>query len=97
MIVRTSTAYIRPGREAEFRAVIVAMVAEFPRRYPGLHSHEVLVGLDGSTLVYLSRWVDEAALIGFAGAGWRDLPVTFPGEAEYLTRPLELRHYTIVA
>jgi hypothetical protein len=92
-----STARIKPGREADFRALIVAMVADFPERYPGLESHDVLVSLDGSVLVYVSRWVDEDALVRFAGAGWRDTPVTFPNESDYLTMPLELQHYSVIA
>lgn len=97
MLVRMSTARIKPGREGDFRDLIVAMVADFPERYPGLASHEVLVGLDASVLVYVSRWVDEDALIRFAGPGWHDTPVTFPNESDYLTAPLELQHYTVVA
>ena len=42
MIVRTSTASVRPGRERDFRDLIVAMVAEFPAQHAGLLlSHEV--------------------------------------------------------
>ena len=93
MIIRTSTARIRPGKEQAFRDLIVAMVADFPGQYRGLVGHEVLVGLDGSTLVYLSRWTDEDALVAFAGPGWRDTPVTFPDESDYLTEPLALAHY----
>ena len=93
MIVRTSTARIRPGQEQAFRDVILATVADYPALHPKLIGHEVLVSLDGATLIYVSRWTDEDALVAFAGPGWRDSPVTFPGESDYLTQPLVLEHY----
>ena len=98
MIVRTSTARVIPGRESAFQKAIVDLVADFPSRYAGLLSQEVLVGLgDPGVLVYVSRWRDEQSLEAYAGPGWRDTPVTFPDEDDYLVSPLELAHYVAVA
>jgi len=95
MIVRTSEALVRPGRLADFRRALLAEVEHYPKRHPGLLGDEILVA-DGPepVLVYLSRWVDEAALERFAGPGWRDTPVQFPGEEEYLLAPLRVRHFS---
>lgn len=97
MIVRMSTARVRAGRTEAFRALILAMVADFPTRYSGFLGHEVLVGLDRDTdVVYLSRWRDEDSLARFAGPDWRGAPVTFPGEDDYLREPLTICHFTVV-
>lgn len=91
--MRISEAAVRPGMVEELREVIVTAVTEFPRRYDGLLSHEVIS--DATTLLYLSRWRDEAALAAYAGPGWRDQPVMLPDEERYLTQPLRIRHFTV--
>lgn len=97
MIVRMSSARIRPGRAEAFRELIVAMVADFPSRYDGLLGHEVLIGLhQDNELVYVSRWRDEDSLARFAGPDWRTAPVTFPNEDDYLTEPLAISHFTLL-
>jgi hypothetical protein len=93
VIVRVSTARVLPGRLEAFVDYILAAVQEFPAQNAGLLSHEVLIDDENSELVYVSRWRDEQALIGFAGAGWRDDPVVLPGEEAYLLGPLIVRHY----
>ncbi len=93
MIVRMSEASVRPGREEEFHRLILEAVAGYPAAHDGLVGHEVLRTDDGRTLVYLSRWRDEAALEAFAGPGWRTDPVVLPGEEEHLTAPLRVRHF----
>ncbi|MER5204375.1 antibiotic biosynthesis monooxygenase [Streptomyces sp. NPDC002825] len=93
MITRVSEARVRPERFEEFRELIVSAVAGFPALHPGLLGHEVLVAPPHS-LLYVSRWRSEEDLVAYAGEGWRDEPVTLPGEEEYLLAPLEVRHFT---
>ena len=94
MLTRVSEALVKPGREQEFVERVRELVRTFPETYEGLEGHEVLVDLDDPLKVrYVSRWRDEQALENYAGAGWRTDPVTFPDEAEYLQRPLALRHF----
>ncbi|MFD4644510.1 putative quinol monooxygenase [Lentzea sp. NPDC058436] len=98
MLTRVSEALVKPGREQEFVAAVLDLVRTFPEIYDGLVGHEVLVDLDDPQRVrYVSRWRDEQALENYAGAGWRTDPVTFPGEDEYLQRPLTLRHFRHVS
>ena len=94
MLTRVSEALVKPGREQEFAERVRDLVRTFPETYEGLLAHEVLVDLDDPQKVrYVSRWRDEQALENYAGKNWRTDPVTFPGEDEYLQRPLALRHY----
>ncbi|QKW07568.1 antibiotic biosynthesis monooxygenase [Streptomyces sp. NA04227] len=93
MITRVSEARVRPERFEAFRDYIVSAVREFPARYPGLLSHEVLLSPPAS-LLYVSRWRGEKDLADYAGEDWRDQPVVLPGEDEYLTAPLRVRHFT---
>ncbi|TQJ30331.1 putative quinol monooxygenase [Microbacterium sp. SLBN-146] len=96
MIVRVSEARVLPDRGEEFLEALRALVAEFPARYEGLVSHEILIDAADSTRVqYVSRWVDESALVRFAGENWAVDPVTFPEEESYLTAPLTLRHFVV--
>jgi len=96
MIVRVSEAEVREGREAEFMALLSALVADFPARFEGLVRHEILVDQrDERRVQYTSTWADEEALVDYAGTGWRTSPVTFPGEGELLVRPLTLRHFDV--
>lgn len=95
MITRVSEAVAKPSTLDEFMSRLRELVAGFPARYGGLIDHEILVDLDDPCRVqYVSRWRDEDALIGYAGAGWRHDPVTFPDEQELLAQPLALRHFT---
>ena len=94
MIVRTSEAWIAPGKRDEFMATLLDLVATFPDRYPGLESHLILVDrTDPDRVMYQSVWHDVDAVRGFAGDSWATEPVTFPGEAELLREPLRLRHF----
>jgi quinol monooxygenase YgiN len=94
MIVRVSEAHVRDGLAQEFLGLLRDLVASFPARYRGLLRHDVLVDLaDPSRVQYVSEWADEAALVAYAGEGWRSQPVTFPDEERFLQRPLELRHF----
>ncbi|MDQ1131131.1 antibiotic biosynthesis monooxygenase [Microbacterium sp. SORGH_AS_0888] len=98
MIVRVSEAQLIPGAEEEFLGLLLALVASFPARYRGLVRHEVLVDHANPRRVqYVSTWVDEEALIEYAGRNWRSEAVTFPNEEKFLTTPLSLRHYTTAA
>lgn len=98
MIVRVSEAHLREGVEREFVDRLLELVSSFPSRYAGLLRHEVLVDdADARRVQYVSVWVDEGALEGYAGSDWRSSPVTFPDEERFLTRPLELRHFVAVA
>lgn len=93
-IIRLSEAHMRPGRDVEFLEVLRALVATFPETYDGLLSHEVLVDrADPLRVVYRSVWVDDVALVAFAGESWATDPVTFPDEDSYLQGPLVLRHF----
>ncbi|WP_307813203.1 antibiotic biosynthesis monooxygenase [Streptomyces sp. N35] len=96
MIIRVSEARVRPERFEAFREWILSAVRDWPDRYPGLVDHEVLVAPPDS-LLYVSRWRGEQDLVAYAGEGWRDQPVVLPGEDEYLTAPLEVRHFTVAA
>lgn len=88
-----SWARIRPGRAEAFRE----LATDFPVRYDGLLGHEVLIGLDrDDELVYVSRWRDQDSLVLFAGPDWRDAPVSFPDEDDYLTAPLALSHFEVL-
>lgn len=89
MIIRSSTALVRPGMLDEFRAFIEAGVTEFAA-LDGFLGDEIVVGPD--TLTYVSRWRDTAALVGFAGPGWRTEPVVFEDEDRFLVAPLRVRH-----
>ena len=94
MIVRTSEAWIAPGKREEFMTTLVDLVSTFPHRYPGLVSHLTLVDRDDpDRVVYQSVWQDEDSVAGFAGENWATEPVTFPGEDELLREPLRLRHF----
>jgi len=93
MIVRVSEAHVREGMEEEFLAVLRELVATFPGRYRGLLRHDVLVDLaDPGRVQYVSEWVDESALVAYAGADWQTQLVTFPDEERFLRGPLVLRH-----
>lgn len=71
------------------------LVQTFPERFDGLIRHEILIDRDDRRRVqYVSVWRDDAALIGYAGAGWRTDAVTFPDEQSLLAQPLTLRHFT---
>ncbi|WP_328707651.1 antibiotic biosynthesis monooxygenase [Streptomyces mesophilus] len=94
MIIRVSEARVRPERFDAFRDWIVAMVRDWPDRYPGMIDHEVLLA-PPTSLLYVSRWRGEKDLVDYAGENWRDEPITLPGEEEYLTAPLEVRHFTV--
>jgi hypothetical protein len=89
MIIRSSTAQVRPGMLDEFRAFIEAGTKEFAT-FDGFLGDEIVVGPD--TLTYVSRWRDEAALAAFAGPGWRTEPVKFEDEDRFLVEPLRVRH-----
>ena len=89
MIIRSSTALVRPGMLDEFRAFIEAGVTEFATR-DGFLGDEIVVGPD--TLTYVSRWRDTAALAGYAGPGWRTEPVVLEDEDRFLVAPLRVRH-----
>lgn len=89
MIIRSSTALVRPGMLDEFRAFIEAGVTQFAT-LDGFLGDEIAVGPD--TLTYVSRWRDAAAVEAFAGPGWRTEPVTFEDEDRFLVAPLRVRH-----
>ncbi|MFD6138524.1 GNAT family N-acetyltransferase [Promicromonospora sp. NPDC060271] len=89
MIIRSSTALVRQGMLDEFRAFIEAGVTGFAT-LDGFLGDEIVVGPD--TLTYVSRWRDAAALVGFAGPGWRTEPVVFEDEDRFLVAPLRVRH-----
>lgn len=89
MIIRSSTALLRPGMLDEFRAFIEAGVTEFAT-LDGFLGDEIFVGPD--TLTYVSRWRDAAALAGYAGPGWRTEPVVLEDEDRFLAAPLRVGH-----
>lgn len=89
MIIRSSTAQVRPGMLGEFRAFIEAGVTGFAT-LDGFLGDEIAVGPD--TLTYLSRWRDAAALAGYAGPDWRTEPVVLEDEDRFLAAPLRVRH-----
>jgi GNAT superfamily N-acetyltransferase len=89
MIIRSSTALVRPGMLDEFRAFIEAGITEFAA-LDGFLGDEIVVGPD--TLTYVSRWRDAAALAGYAGSGWRTEPVVLEDEDRFLVAPLRVRH-----
>ena len=94
MIVRSSEAWIAPGRRDEFMATLHDLVATFPARYPGLVSHAILIDRDDpDRVIYQSTWLDDESVAGFAGDDWQTEPVTFDGEADLLREPLRLRHF----
>ena len=98
MIVRVSEARVRPDLADEFLAVLTELVASFPGTYAGLLGHDVLVDrADRLRIQYVSRWADEASLVAYAGEGWATTPVTFPNEERFLTGPLTLAHFHVVA
>lgn len=93
VIVRVSEAHVRDGLEEEFLTRLRDLVSSFPDRYEGLVRHAVLVDLaDPRRVQYVSEWVNEAALVAYAGEGWRTDAVTFPDEDAYLRQPLALSH-----
>jgi GNAT superfamily N-acetyltransferase len=92
MIIRRSTARVRPGMLDEFRAFIEAGTTRFAA-HEGFLGDAIVVGPD--TLTYVSRWRDTAALAAYAGPGWRTEPVVLPDEDRYLTEPLRLRHVEV--
>ncbi|MBZ4487146.1 antibiotic biosynthesis monooxygenase [Microbacterium sp. cx-55] len=96
MIIRVSEAHVAPDHIEEFLEQLHALVADFPTRYDGLVSHEILTDMgDPGRIQYVSRWTDQIALIAYAGEAWAHDPVTFPDEDRYLTTPLTLRHFAI--
>jgi quinol monooxygenase YgiN len=98
MIVRTSEAWIAPGKRDEFMATLVDLVDTFPGRYPGLESHSILIDRDDpDRVIYQSIWTDVDAVREFAGDDWATQPVTFPGEDLLLREPLHLRHFELAA
>lgn len=98
MIVRVSEAHVRAGMAEEFVAALTDLVGSFPDTYAGLLSHDVLVdSADSLRVQYVSRWADEASLVAYAGKAWATTPVTFPDEDRFLTGPLSLAHYDVVA
>lgn len=79
--------------QAEFVAALVDLVSTFPQLYSGMLRQEVLIdSADSRRVQYVSAWVDEAALVRYAGEEWRSRPVTFPDEERFLVQPLSLRH-----
>ena len=94
VIVRTSEARVIDGMQEEFLAKLLEVVADYPRDYPGLLSHDILRDQsDPTRFMYVSRWRDEESVARFAGPRWRDEPVTFPNEDAFMTQPLSLRHF----
>ncbi|WP_285107215.1 GNAT family N-acetyltransferase [Promicromonospora sp. MEB111] len=99
MIIRRSTARVRPGLLDEFRTFIEAGTAGFTA-LDGFVSDEIVVrwgsaapaGPTPDTLTYVSRWRDAAALAAYAGPGWRTEPVVLPDEDRFLLEPLRVRH-----
>ncbi|MFD7311323.1 GNAT family N-acetyltransferase [Promicromonospora sp. NPDC059942] len=99
MIIRRSTARVRPGLLDEFRAFIEAGTIGFAA-LDGFVSDEIVVrrgsaapdGPTPDTLTYVSRWRDAAALAAYAGPGWRTEPVVLPDEDRFLLSPLRVRH-----
>ncbi|MFE7505569.1 GNAT family N-acetyltransferase [Promicromonospora sp. NPDC057488] len=89
MIIRRSTAHVRPGLLDEFRAFIEAGTVGFAA-LDGFVSDEIVVGPD--TLTYVSRWRDAAALAAYAGPRWRTEPVVLEDEDQFLVEPLVVRH-----
>lgn len=86
---------MKPGCEVEFMMRLRELVASFPDRFDGLIHHEILIDQDDPRRVqYVSTWRDDAALMAYAGTGWRTDPVTFPEEDVLLAHPLTLRHFT---
>ncbi|MFI2486683.1 GNAT family N-acetyltransferase [Promicromonospora kroppenstedtii] len=94
MIIRRSTARVRPGLLDEFRAFIEAGTVGFAA-LDGFVSDEIVVRPAGSgpgTLTYVSRWRDAAALAAYAGPRWRTEPVVLEDEDRFLVEPLAVRH-----
>jgi GNAT superfamily N-acetyltransferase len=89
MIIRSSTALVRPGMLDEFRAFIEGGTTEFAT-LDGFLGDEIVIGPD--TLTYVSRWRDTAALVGYAGPRWRTEPVVLEDEDRFLLEPLRVRH-----
>jgi hypothetical protein len=92
MIIRRSTALVRPGMLDEFRAFIAAGTAGFAT-LDGFLGDEIVVGPD--TLTYVSRWRDAEALAAYAGPGWRTEPVVLEDEDRFLVEPLRVRHVEV--
>ena len=98
MIVRVSEAHVRVGMAEDFLAALTDLVSSFPDTHAGLLSHDVLVDrADPHRVQYVSRWADEASLVAYAGEEWATTPVTFPDEEKYLTGPLALAHFEVLA
>lgn len=89
MIIRSSTALVRPGMLDEFRTFIESGITQFAS-LDGFLGDEIVAGPD--TLTYVSRWRDTAALAGYAGPGWRTEPVVLEDEDRFLREPLRVRH-----
>lgn len=94
MIIRRSTAHVRPGLLDEFRAFIEAGTVGFAA-LDGFVSDQIVVRQTSSgpdTLTYVSRWRDAAALAAYAGPRWRTEPVVLEDEDRFLVEPLVVRH-----
>ncbi|MFC8799223.1 GNAT family N-acetyltransferase [Promicromonospora sp. NPDC057138] len=89
MIIRRSTARVRPGLLDEFRTFIEAGTTQFAS-FDGFLADAIVVGPD--ILTYVSWWRDADALAAYAGPGWRTDPVVLQDEDRFLVEPLRLRH-----
>ncbi|WP_158835458.1 antibiotic biosynthesis monooxygenase family protein [Streptomyces sp. NRRL S-350] len=95
MIVRIWAGQVLAGRIEEFCAHLCAEVIPQLGRTDGCLGGELLrsVTEDGHHVLVVSRWRDEAALLGYAGPMWRIRPVWSEGELCYLAHPPQVSHF----
>ncbi|MFJ4667879.1 antibiotic biosynthesis monooxygenase family protein [Kitasatospora purpeofusca] len=98
MIIRIWAGQVMAGHIEEFCEVLTSEVLPQLGRTEGCLGGELLrsVTEGGHRVLVVSRWRDEAALLGYAGPMWRIRPVWSEGELRYLAHPPEVTHFTPV-
>lgn len=94
MIVRMCEAKAKPGMLPSLHDFLVEAMRGFPEQHDGFIGYEILLARQDESLLWISRWRDEAALESYAGPKWREQPVVLPAEEAFLAEPLHVRHFT---
>ena len=96
LIVRVYRARVRPGREADYVALLEGQVLPAAHTTDGLAAFHIARRLDGPTTEFLiiTVWRDRAAVEAVAGRDWHQ-PIFFTGE-ETLIEGFSIEHFEAI-